>query len=206
MINSYNSHHSEKEKSDDYCNTTHAAKLLNLSVGTVQRLVEKNELDAWRTQGGHRRISIQSINDYMLKNNFKFSVPEPREKHFRILLIENDFVTCEMIQKYCERSALAVDCTAMSSIIQALVNISSINPDLLITDIDTQGIDGFELIRTIRENPQFKKMIIFVLSTLSENDILARGEIPERCVYIKKPLKGDWLHGFFRGIKISNEK
>jgi len=48
---------------DDYCGTTYAAKLLGLSVGTVQSLVERNELHAWKTQGGHRRISMPSIRD-----------------------------------------------------------------------------------------------------------------------------------------------
>jgi excisionase family DNA binding protein len=58
------SHKAIPDASDEYCGTSYAAKLLNLSVGTVQTLVEKNELTAWKTQGGHRRISIQSIRDY----------------------------------------------------------------------------------------------------------------------------------------------
>jgi excisionase family DNA binding protein len=57
------SHKAIPDTSDEYCGTSYAAKLLNLSVGTVQTLVEKNELEAWKTQGGHRRISIQSIRD-----------------------------------------------------------------------------------------------------------------------------------------------
>lgn len=31
--------------------------MLGLSVGTVQSLVERGELEAWKTQGGHRRIA-----------------------------------------------------------------------------------------------------------------------------------------------------
>jgi len=53
--------HSTPERPEDYCGTTYAAKLLGLSVGTIQTLVEKAELQAWKTQGGHRRISMQSI-------------------------------------------------------------------------------------------------------------------------------------------------
>ena len=54
---------------EDYCGTTYAAKLLGLSVGTIQTLVEKNELQAWKTQGGHRRISMPSIREYQRKHN-----------------------------------------------------------------------------------------------------------------------------------------
>jgi excisionase family DNA binding protein len=53
------SHKAIPDSTDEYCGTSYAAKLLNLSVGSVQSLVEKNELVAWKTQGGHRRISIQ---------------------------------------------------------------------------------------------------------------------------------------------------
>ena len=52
-----------KEPYDGYCGTSYAAKMLGISVGTVQGLVEKNDLKAWKTQGGHRRISLQSIHD-----------------------------------------------------------------------------------------------------------------------------------------------
>ena len=48
----------------EFCGTSFAAKKLGLSVGTVQSLVEKNELKAWKTDGGHRRISMQSIAEY----------------------------------------------------------------------------------------------------------------------------------------------
>jgi excisionase family DNA binding protein len=196
----YNLNINESEQLDDYCGTTYAAKLLGLSVGTVQALVEKSELHGWKTQGGHRRISLHSINDYMLKKNDKYLVPELQGKHLRILLVEDDAITREMIRGYCENFDPPVDCTAMSSGMEALIDICSINPDLLITDLDMPGIDGFELLRTIRKNPQFNQMIIIALSALSATDIEKRGGLPEAIIYMAKPLKADWLHGFFTGI------
>jgi excisionase family DNA binding protein len=58
-----------KEPYDGYCGTSYAAKMLGISVGTVQGLVEKGDLKAWKTQGGHRRISLQSIHDYQRRHN-----------------------------------------------------------------------------------------------------------------------------------------
>ena len=52
---------------EDYCGTSYAAKLLGLSVATVQSLVEKGEIDAWKTLGGHRRIALKSIYAYLAK-------------------------------------------------------------------------------------------------------------------------------------------
>ena len=42
---------------ESFCGTSYASKMLGISIGTVQGLVERNELRAWRTNGGHRRIS-----------------------------------------------------------------------------------------------------------------------------------------------------
>ena len=41
------SHKAIPDSTDEYCGTSYAAKLLNLSVGSIQSLVEKNELFAW---------------------------------------------------------------------------------------------------------------------------------------------------------------
>ena len=41
--------------------TRQAATLLNVSVRTVQLWVESGVLQAWKTAGGHRRISVGSI-------------------------------------------------------------------------------------------------------------------------------------------------
>lgn len=47
-----------------YLSTTQAAQRLGLSVGTVQRMVESGVLQAYTTQGGHRRILATSLDHY----------------------------------------------------------------------------------------------------------------------------------------------
>ncbi len=56
-------------KNKNYCGTTQAAKILGVSVGTVQNMVEQEILIAWKTIGGHRRISLDSIRNFKEKTN-----------------------------------------------------------------------------------------------------------------------------------------
>ena len=74
----------------------YAAKLLGLSVGTVQSLVEKNELQAWRTRGGHRRISLQSIRDYQRLHG----LPSDGDKDalMRVLVVDDSEINQEIAQ------------------------------------------------------------------------------------------------------------
>lgn len=182
---------------EDYCGTTYAAKMLGLSVGTIQTLVEKNELEAWKTQGGHRRISMPSIREYQRKHNMLTVQAEVRDNRLRVLLVEDDAVTRELLRGYCNRSNMPVDCTAMSSGLEALIDIASIKPDVLITDLDMPGIDGFELLRILRQNPLFNRMTSLVLSALTQEEVDAKGGLPEGTIFMPKPINMDWFNGFF---------
>lgn len=58
-----------------YLSTTQAAHRLGLSVGTIQRMVEKGVLQAYTTQGGHRRILSTSLNDFCLGRGVPVTTP-----------------------------------------------------------------------------------------------------------------------------------
>lgn len=50
--------------SHTYFSTSQTAQMLGLSVGTVQRMVSAGVLQAYTTQGGHRRILASSVRQY----------------------------------------------------------------------------------------------------------------------------------------------
>ena len=191
---------SPPEPIENFCGTTYASKLLGLSVGTIQALVEKNELQAWKTQGGHRRISIPSIREYQRKHNMVMSSSEGRESRLKVLLVEDDAVTRDMLKDFCTRCETPVDCTAMSSGLEALIDLTSIQPDVLIADLNMPGVDGFELLRTVRHNPQFNRMTCLVISALLQEDIAARGGLPEGTIFMAKPVNMQWFNGFFTAL------
>jgi len=188
------------ERPEDYCGTTYAAKLLGLSVGTIQALVEKTELQAWKTQGGHRRIAMQSIRDYQRRHNMMSNLPESRQSRLKVLLVEDDEVTREMMRDFCTRCDMPVDCTAMGSGLEALIDISSILPDVLIADLNMPGVDGFELLRTLRQNPVFSRMTCLVISALTYEEVKSRGSLPEGTIFVAKPVNLQWLNGFFTAL------
>jgi excisionase family DNA binding protein len=191
---------SHTEPLENYCGTTYAARLLGLSVGTIQSLVEKNELHAWKTQGGHRRISMPSIREYQRKHNMPVTMSENSHQRLRVLVVDDDPVAREMLRGLTSRTEIPVDCTVMSSGLEALIDIASIQPDVLIADLNMPGVDGFELLRTLRNNSQFTKMSCLAVSALSQEEITARGGLPEGVIFMPKPLSMNWLNGFFAAI------
>lgn len=181
---------------DDFCGTFYAAKLLGLSVGTVQSLVEKNELIAWKTQGGHRRISMQSIQEYQKRHLKMASTGVEAPWRLKLLVVDDDPLLLSFVQACLDEWSLPIDCTVMTSAMEALIDISALKPDVLFTDLVMPGVDGFELLRTLRSNALFGDMIFVAMSGLDDEAIAKRGGIPSRTVLVHKPLDKSWLQGF----------
>ena len=51
----------------DFLSTRETAKHLQVSLGTVQKMVETGELLAWKTRGGHRRILMSSLEQLLTR-------------------------------------------------------------------------------------------------------------------------------------------
>lgn len=193
--------------SEDYCGTSYAAKLLGLSVATVQSLVEKGEIDAWKTLGGHRRIALKSINTYLAKNSPQLSRVDTDPKHrLRVLMVEDDEATRELYRYQFEDWDLPVDCTWMPSALEAMMDIASMRPDLLITDLSMPGVDGIEMLKALKRNLQLADMQIVVISGLEPEAVEARGGLPPHAHLLKKPVNFDWLHGYLTALLTANRK
>ncbi|NBO42227.1 MAG: response regulator [Betaproteobacteria bacterium] len=194
------SHKAIPDSSDEYCGTSYAAKLLNLSVGSIQSLVEKNELTAWKTQGGHRRISIQSIYEYQNRANISPKAQSHQGKFLKVMVVEDDDNTRAMYQAHFDAWDLPLDAILQASAIEALLDISVVNPQVLLTDLRMPGIDGVAMLRQLSAHPQYAHMSVIVITGLNEAEIKAYGELPPGTHLLQKPIDMGWLKGYFEAM------
>ncbi|MGB9913626.1 MAG: response regulator, partial [Candidatus Kapaibacteriota bacterium] len=59
--------------------------------------------------------------------------------------------------------------------------------DLIVTDLNMPNLDGFELIKTVRENPDLKDLPIIILSSLGKEEDIKRGFEVGANSYLIKP-------------------
>jgi DNA-binding response OmpR family regulator len=69
----------------------------------------------------------------------------------------------------------------------ALAQIPEITPDLLITDINVPGMDGYTLVRELRANPVFATLPVIMLSSMTQRANVRIGMTAGADDYITKP-------------------
>lgn len=182
--------------SDEVCTTQVAAQMLGVSVSLVQQLVETGVLDAWKTQGGHRRIPLKAVLDY--KNRLAGSMGREAGGRAAILVIEDNAIQRALYQRQFAAWDLPADFIFCENGYQALLQIARRPPDILLADIVMEGIDGFEVVRTVMTDPELADVSIAILSGLPADELAARGGVPAGVVFFPKPINYDELRGYLR--------
>jgi len=189
-----------KEGYESFCGTSYASKLLGLSIGTIQGLVSRKELRAWRTNGGHRRISMKSIQEYQRKHNLQPNAFMHNLEHIKIVVVEDDEPTRVMLQLHFDKWGLPLEVVMYESAIEAMLDIPSFQPQVLLTDLVMPRVDGFALIRTLNEHASLKSLTVVAMTGLQPKQIQSKGGLPEGVHVMHKPLDLGWLRGFLGGF------
>ena len=71
---------------------------------------------------------------------------------------------------------------------QALDAVAEQKPDLILLDLMMPGIDGFEVIRRLRANPETEDIQIVILSALNSNEDVVKGFNAGANDFIMKPI------------------
>lgn len=72
---------------------------------------------------------------------------------------------------------------------QALKLITGTTPDLILLDIMMQGMDGFEVCRRLKKNPETSNIPVIFLTAMTETDDIVKGFELGAVDYVTKPFK-----------------
>ena len=191
----------------EVCTTQKAAEILGISVTSVQQLVEAGIIEAWKTRGGHRRIPLAAVLAYRAtpaSEQPDHGVPHGaapdalKDSLTSILVIEDNKMERKIYEKQISSWNLNARLTFCENGYQALIDIARNKPDVVLADIVMDGMDGYEVIRTILGYPELGDINIAILSSLRPEDLAARGGIPAGIEFFSKPVNFDELRGYLR--------
>jgi excisionase family DNA binding protein len=177
----------------EFCTTREAAEQLGVSLRTAQLWVDSGVLEAWKTDGGHRRISVTSVERLL-----RAETPQPQvtaaeplpavNSRLRILVVEDDNTLLKLYRLRITGWNLPVDVTTASNGYDALVLIGREQPDLMIADLSMPGIDGFQMVRTLTASSFREGMEIAIVTGMDQTDIATHGGLPASVRVFQKPV------------------
>lgn len=169
------------------CSTREAAQLLGVALRTVQLWVESGVLPAWKTAGGHRRIPRTAV-EALLESRRQAVSGQPKTAGFKLLVVEDEVDLLKLYRMQIESWDLPVQLITAANGFEGLVRIGEARPDLLVTDLNMPGMDGFRMIRSLRANPDFRSMEIVAVTALGRDEISDRGGLPPEVRVFTKPV------------------
>lgn len=159
--------------------TIEVASLLGLAVRSVQLMVDRGELDAWKTPGGHRRISRASVERWLAERRGGATRPADAapaarggaRRAQRVLLIEDSVHFQNLVRLLVGQKFPQVELQVADEGFAGLAMAGQLQPDVLIVDILLPGIDGATLITSLRSHPQFRRMQVIVVTSLAPEQL-----------------------------------
>ena len=169
--------------------TLEVARLLGMAVRSVQLMVDRGDLSAWKTPGGHRRIARASVDAWLAQRGgvpvtapvtatvtapvtapVTATVPKsgPKTASRRVLLIEDSVHYQNLVSLLIGQQFPTLELHTAHDGIVGLAMYGQLQPDLLIVDILLPGIDGASLITSLRSQPQFAHSKLIVITSLDE--------------------------------------
>jgi excisionase family DNA binding protein len=163
--------------------------LLGVSLRTAQLWVESGLLEAWKTEGGHRRILRASVDRLLAgKAGTLPAAAQADEEPLQVLVVEDDNVLLKLYQLRIAAWKLPLALSVAGNGYEGLMRIGRKSPDLLILDLAMPGMDGFQMLHHLVHSPFREGMEIAVVTGLDQEEIADRGGLPQGVTLLPKPV------------------
>lgn len=175
---------STERRKSPYCTTREAAGTLGVSVRTVQLWAERGMLEAWKTEGGHRRIGVDSVRRFMAGE-----VRGPRSAEpFKIVVADDDPALLKLYQVRMRGWDPRIELFPARDGYDVLLLVGREQPNMLITSAVLPGLDAIAMIRTLADHPQCAGLQIIVVSAEPNDNVIGRGGVPAGIRVFAKPV------------------
>lgn len=102
-----------------------------------------------------------------------------------VLVVDDSATVRKFVSVSLEMQGFSV--TSACDGMDALEKLPTREFDLVITDLNMPNMDGFELIKALRENEQYRELPVIILTSLSDNASKAQGATLGIAAFVVKP-------------------
>ena len=129
------------------------------------------------------------------------SIPGKRREDLRILIVEDDPDTGDALCLYLKHLG-AVPLQAQDGR-QALDMLSSMQPDLVLCDLYTPGMDGIEFVEHVRGNPRLAHLVVIAVTGKGSSGDHERAQAHGFDACLLKPVDWDQIVDAYHSVRAS---
>ena len=145
-----------------FITTSKAARICGVARTTISKWIDKGEMKAFVTPGGHRKIIEQDLMDFLEKKSIR-TTSKFREKK-RILIVDDNPDDIRLLEAAFLPASDKYEVYAANSGFQAIYKIGEIKPHIVILDIVMPDMNGFEVCEKIKNSSETRDIKIIIVT------------------------------------------
>ena len=161
---------------------------MQVNPSSVKKWVNDGRIAAFRTPGGHRRIRVADLVDFLNRHEMPIPRSLAAASKKRMLVVDDDVLQLRALERRMRPYRARVDMVLTENGIDALLMVGTFKPELIVLDVYMPGLDGVEVCRRLKLKPETRHIGVVVtsahLTRAIEEKARAAGAL--RCV--PKPL------------------
>jgi excisionase family DNA binding protein len=145
------------------------AEMLHVDPGSVANWIDQGILKAFRTPGGHRRVTHEDLLTFLREHK----MPIPAEMHAepdRVLIVDDEPGITALIAKAVKAAMPDVEVVEAHDGFRAGSLIATLKPDVVVLDLRMPGMDGYEVCRLIKSQDGSRHVQVVAMTAYPSPD------------------------------------
>lgn len=173
--------------------TTDVARYCEVSNDGVLKWIKAQKLRAFATPGGHYRVSADDFREFLFTYAFPiqesfFEEPGSTSSTTRVLIVDDEADQREILRRGLRRIDPGWIVDEAADGYDAGIKIGTFRPDVVLLDLMMPRIDGLSLCRSIRNNPDTRRIRIIVVTADTSEEHRSRAARAGADAYLRKPV------------------
>jgi excisionase family DNA binding protein len=152
-----------------YLTTRQCADRLGVSINAIKAWIREERLPALRTPGGHHRIAESDLLAFQARLAENSRAPVSARP--RILIVDDDEALAAALKEALEQVIPEAVVATATDGYEALVQVGSFRPDVLVLDLRMPRLDGFEVCRRLKARKETAGIRVLAMTAYPEGQV-----------------------------------
>jgi len=169
-------------------------RIFGVSRISAYKWVVSGKIKSFKIPGGRYKIARRDLVDFIKKSGLDSRIAGGiQQDDVKILVVDDQKLIVQTVRDYMETAHPGWHISSASNGFEAGRMLSRVNPDLVILDLFLPGINGFNLCRNIKNDPNTRDVKIIVITGYPTQENISKARESGADAVLPKPFEMDKL-------------